>query len=277
MSVATRHKVHVGGRRWPTDAVRPRLRLRPEHSVSAMVGVLAAARQPERFSDLILIGPSPRYIDDTAYVGGSCREGVDELLESLESNYLGWSRAMAPVIVGNADRPELGAELTESFCRTDPEIQKHFARTTFLSDNRSDLERVTTSLTERRRRDRRARACEPRAVGRGSPPPAPRGARRLGRGAGCGRSPPRDARPAPPPRLPDRARPGRGARALHRRGRRGPRRGKPLRRGPLAGQADGEPRPVGAGDRRRRCGRRGRPPARPRQRRHRRRRGEGAS
>jgi sigma-B regulation protein RsbQ len=114
------------------------------HSVSAMVGVLAAVRQPERFSHLVLIGPSPRYIDDTDYVGGFRREDIDELLESLESNYLGWSRAMAPAIVGNPDRPELGAELTESFCRTDPEIQKRFARATFLSDNRADLERVTT-------------------------------------------------------------------------------------------------------------------------------------
>ena len=114
------------------------------HSVSAMVGVLAAVRQPERFSHLVLIGPSPRYIDDTGYVGGFRQEDIDELLESLESNYLGWSRAMAPAIVGNPDRPELGAELTESFCRTDPEIQKRFARATFLSDNRADLERVTT-------------------------------------------------------------------------------------------------------------------------------------
>ena len=114
------------------------------HSVSAMVGVLAAAEQPERFRRLVLVGPSPRYLDDDRYTGGFSREDVDGLLESLESNYLGWSSAMAPAIMGNADRPELGEELTNSFCRTDPEIAAQFARTTFLSDNRADLGRVST-------------------------------------------------------------------------------------------------------------------------------------
>ena len=114
------------------------------HSVSAMIGVLAAAQQPERFARLVLVGPSPRYIDDEGYVGGFTREDIDGLLESLESNYLGWSSAMAPVIMGNADRPELGEELTNSFCRADPEIAAHFARMTFLSDNRADLGRIST-------------------------------------------------------------------------------------------------------------------------------------
>jgi sigma-B regulation protein RsbQ len=113
------------------------------HSVSSMIGVLAAARAPERFGALVLVGPSPRYIDDEGYTGGFTESDIEGLLASLDSNYLGWSSAMAPVIMGNADRPELGAELTESFCRTDPEIQKRFARATFLSDNRSDLDRVS--------------------------------------------------------------------------------------------------------------------------------------
>jgi sigma-B regulation protein RsbQ len=112
------------------------------HSVSAMIGVLAANREPDRFAHLVLIGPSPRYIDDDGYTGGFQPGDIDELLDSLDSNYLGWSSAMAPVIMGNPDRPELGAELTESFCRTDPEIQRHFARATFLSDNRADLAAV---------------------------------------------------------------------------------------------------------------------------------------
>ncbi len=92
------------------------------HSVAAMIGVLAANEVPDRFDRLVLIGPSPRYLDDDGYVGGFSQEDIDGLLASLESNYLGWSGAMAPAIMGNADRPELGEELTNSFCRTDPEI-----------------------------------------------------------------------------------------------------------------------------------------------------------
>jgi sigma-B regulation protein RsbQ len=115
------------------------------HSVSAMIGLLAAASERERFSRLVLIGPSPRYIDDDGYVGGFTRSEIDELLESMESNYLGWSGAVAPMIMGNPERPDLGEELTESFCRANPEIAAHFARVTFLSDNRDDLARVNTS------------------------------------------------------------------------------------------------------------------------------------
>ncbi len=114
------------------------------HSVSAMIGLLAAAADPDRFGKLVLIGPSPRYIDDDGYTGGFTREDIDGLLDSLESNYLGWSSTMAPVIMGNADRPELSEELTNSFCQTDPQIAAHFARVTFLADNREDLERVPT-------------------------------------------------------------------------------------------------------------------------------------
>ncbi|HSK76395.1 MAG TPA: alpha/beta hydrolase [Thermoanaerobaculia bacterium] len=113
------------------------------HSVSAAIGMLAAIEEPERFEALVLVGPSPCYIDEGDYVGGFSREDIEGLLESLDSNYLGWSSAMAPVIMGNPDRPELGAELTNSFCRTDPEIARHFARVTFLSDNRNDLPKVT--------------------------------------------------------------------------------------------------------------------------------------
>ena len=114
------------------------------HSVSAMIGALAAVREPERFARLVLIGPSPCYIDDGDYVGGFTQADIHGLLDSLDSNYLGWSSAMAPVIMGNPDRPELGQELDNSFCATDPEIAKHFARVTFLSDNRADLPAVRT-------------------------------------------------------------------------------------------------------------------------------------
>ena len=112
------------------------------HSVSSMMGVLAAIREPDRFAKLVLVGPSPRYLNDEDYVGGFAREDIEELLESLDSNYLGWSRSMAPVIMGLPDRPELGEELTNSFCQADPEIAGHFARVTFLSDNRADLPEV---------------------------------------------------------------------------------------------------------------------------------------
>jgi sigma-B regulation protein RsbQ len=113
------------------------------HSVSAMIGALASIKAPELFEALVMIGPSPRYIDDEHYVGGFSAAQVDELLEFLDSNHLGWSSAMAPTIMGNADRPELGQELTNSFCRTDPAIAKHFARTLFTSDNRADLPKVS--------------------------------------------------------------------------------------------------------------------------------------
>ncbi|MFF5900648.1 alpha/beta fold hydrolase [Streptomyces argenteolus] len=112
------------------------------HSVSAMVGVLAAAQAPGRISRLVMVAPSPRYIDDEGYRGGFSADDIEELLEALESNYLGWSAAMAPVIMGNDDRPELGQELTASFCATDPDMARVFARTTFLSDSREDLRTV---------------------------------------------------------------------------------------------------------------------------------------
>jgi sigma-B regulation protein RsbQ len=114
------------------------------HSVSAMIGVLAAIKAPSRFGALVLVGPSPRYIDDAGYVGGFSKSDIESLLDTLDLNYLGWSEAMAPVIAGNSDRPEVGQELTESFCRVDPQIARHFARVTFLSDNRSDLTHVVT-------------------------------------------------------------------------------------------------------------------------------------
>jgi sigma-B regulation protein RsbQ len=114
------------------------------HSVSSMIGVLASAQEPDRFARLVLVGPSPRYLDDEGYRGGFSADDIEGLLESLDDNYLGWAGAMAPVIMGNADRPALGAELTSSFCRTDPTVARHFARVTFTSDNRADLASVAT-------------------------------------------------------------------------------------------------------------------------------------
>lgn len=109
------------------------------HSVSAMIGVLANKKAPTLFSKMVMVGPSPRYINDENYNGGFEESSIQELLTTLDSNYLGWSQTMAPVIMGNDDRPHLGEELSNSFCSTDPEIAKNFARVTFLSDNRADL------------------------------------------------------------------------------------------------------------------------------------------
>jgi sigma-B regulation protein RsbQ len=112
------------------------------HSVSAMIGLLANLAAPELFKAQVMVGPSPCYINDANYFGGFERKDIEGLLEALESNYLGWSSNMAPVIMGAPDQPELQQELTNSFCRTDPDIAKHFARVTFLSDHRADLPRL---------------------------------------------------------------------------------------------------------------------------------------
>ena len=114
------------------------------HSVSAVIGILAAIKEPDRFDNLVLIGPSPRYINDDGYVGGFTRDDIMGLLDLQDSNYLGWSSTLAPVIMGNPDRPELAAELENSFCQMDPEVAKQFAAVTFLSDNRADLPKVRT-------------------------------------------------------------------------------------------------------------------------------------
>jgi sigma-B regulation protein RsbQ len=114
------------------------------HSVSAMIGMLANLKDASPFAGQIMIGPSPCYINDGDYVGGFSRKDIESLLETLESNYLGWSSNMAPAIMGAPAQPELSAELTNSFCRTDPEIAKQFARVTFLSDNRAQLPLLQT-------------------------------------------------------------------------------------------------------------------------------------
>ncbi|HLL75950.1 MAG TPA: alpha/beta hydrolase [Pyrinomonadaceae bacterium] len=113
------------------------------HSVSGVVGMLASIREPERFERLILVGPSPRYVNDPpGYVGGFERSDIVGLLDVMEKNYIGWANFLAPVVMKNSERPELAQELEESFCSTDPKIARRFAEVTFFSDNREDLSRV---------------------------------------------------------------------------------------------------------------------------------------
>lgn len=116
------------------------------HSVSGMIGALADIAHPGLFAAHAMVGPSPCYINDPAagYVGGFSRADIDSLLTTLESNYLGWSSTMAPVIMGSPEQPELGVELTNSFCRTNPDVAKHFARVTFYADHRVDLPKLQT-------------------------------------------------------------------------------------------------------------------------------------
>lgn len=113
------------------------------HSVSCMIGVLAAIQRPELFEKLILIGPSPCYINHEAYIGGFSREDIEDMIDTLESNYLGWSSHITPIIAGQPEKPEFSSELHNSFCRMNPEIAKHFAKVTFMGDNREDLKKVT--------------------------------------------------------------------------------------------------------------------------------------
>ena len=112
------------------------------HSVSCMTGLLAAIQKPAYFSKIIMVGPSPCYIDDENYVGGFKRQDIEALLETMEKNYIGWANFLAPQVMGNHDRPELGEELTTSFCSTDPSVAHRFAKATFLSDNRNDLAKL---------------------------------------------------------------------------------------------------------------------------------------
>lgn len=113
------------------------------HSVSSIIGILAANREPDRFADLILVGPSPRYINEAGYHGGFDADDIDGLLETMDKNFIGWAGFLAPIVMKNPDRPELTEELQRSFCSTDPGITRSFAQVTFTSDNREDLGKVT--------------------------------------------------------------------------------------------------------------------------------------
>jgi sigma-B regulation protein RsbQ len=133
------------------------------HSVSSMVGMLAAIQAPERFERLVMIGPSPCYVNEADYVGGFERKDIEGLLDLMDKNYIGWAQFLAPVVMKNPQSPELAEELEASFCATDPRMTRQFARATFLSDNRADLGKLRTpSLILQCSED----AVAPAAVGR---------------------------------------------------------------------------------------------------------------
>jgi sigma-B regulation protein RsbQ len=134
------------------------------HSVSAMIGMIAHLRAPTVVTALVMLCPSPRYIDDLPdYAGGFSEADIDELLASIDANYLGWAGVMAPVIMGRPDEPAFGQELTSSFCRTDPDVARRFAEVTFRSDTRALLPSVTCpTLVVQTRQD----AIAGEAVGR---------------------------------------------------------------------------------------------------------------
>lgn len=115
------------------------------HSISAMMAIVASIAAPERFTSLVLVAPSPCYIDDpdAGYLGGFTREDIDELLVSLDANYIAWAQVVAPMVMGNPQVPELGQRLTNSFHASDPDVAQHFARVTFLSDIRHQLQDVS--------------------------------------------------------------------------------------------------------------------------------------
>lgn len=113
------------------------------HSVSAMIGALVDIKRPKLLENLIMVSPSPCYINKDEYIGGFTVNDINELMESLEANYLGWSSAITPVIMSNADRPELSQELENSFCRNDPKIAQHFAKVTFLGDYRKEVNHIS--------------------------------------------------------------------------------------------------------------------------------------
>ncbi|WP_216678948.1 alpha/beta fold hydrolase [Hymenobacter siberiensis] len=109
------------------------------HSVAAMIGVIAAVREPQRFAKMVLISPSPRFVNEKGYAGGFEQKDINELLAAMEADYNGWAHGFPPVMAGQQDSPELAMALTNSFVRTNPEIARHFARVTFFSDTRAEL------------------------------------------------------------------------------------------------------------------------------------------
>lgn len=114
------------------------------HSVGAVIGMLASIQEPDRFEQLIMIGPSPCYLNDPPnYSGGFEREDLEALIDMMEMNYIGWANYLSQVIMKNPERPELSKELEESFCSTDPTVARQFAIATFFSDNREDVLKVT--------------------------------------------------------------------------------------------------------------------------------------
>jgi sigma-B regulation protein RsbQ len=114
------------------------------HSISGSIGILAAIAAPQYFDRLILVGPSPRFLNDPPdYMGGFEREDILAMLDLMDRNRIGWANYLAPVAMKNDDRPELSRELADNLCAGDPAIIRHFAEVVFMSDVRAELPKLT--------------------------------------------------------------------------------------------------------------------------------------
>ncbi len=112
------------------------------HSVAAMIGVLLQIERPDLVARLVLVAPSARYVDTDDYVGGHTESDIDELLDLMSRNHLGWQDPLARMVAGASDSVAK-TEMEQSFCRTRPDHAAQFANVTFRGDNRADLPHVT--------------------------------------------------------------------------------------------------------------------------------------
>lgn len=117
------------------------------HSISGMIGALASIRRPELFAQLIMVCPSPRYIDDGDYRGGYSAEDVRGLLAAIEANQPSWAAALAPAVTARDDRPEVVDSVRRLFAATPAKVATHFARVVFFSDVRHRLAEIPVPCT----------------------------------------------------------------------------------------------------------------------------------
>lgn len=132
------------------------------HSVSSMIGALAAIERPDLMKNLIMIGPSPHYLNEPGYEGGFDKADIEGMLEMMEVDFNKWAEFLAPLVMQNQERPRLIEDFERVLCSNDPVIARRFAKATFLADVRGELEKVKVpTLILQTRED----AIAPQAVG----------------------------------------------------------------------------------------------------------------